>query len=117
MLAAALPAALLLAATAATSGTAVAPSPPPFSCPSGRYCGSCPAGYKNWDSIHLMLGNGSPGLKQFHANVDAAVATFRKYPGIHTDDAKDTHMSVQYLCCLNVTQMATTRKIVGSDLH
>ena len=99
-----LAAAALLALAAACSAAA---PPPPFSCPSGGYCGSCPAGYKNWDSIHLLLADSSPGLKEFHKSVDEAVAMFRKYPGIHTDDAKDTHMSVQYLCarCLTTTDV------------
>ena len=39
---------------------------------------------------------------------------FRHYPGIRSDDASDTHMSVQYLCCLNSTQMATVRKVVAA---
>jgi uncharacterized surface protein with fasciclin (FAS1) repeats len=92
-----------------------APGPgPPVACPSGGYCGGCPAGFSNWDSIHLLLGNGSPGLKQLHTSVDEAVAIFRRYPGIRSDDASDTHMSVQYLCCLNSTQMATVRKVVAT---
>ena len=129
--------ALLLLSAAAVHADPT-PAPPPFSCPSGGYCGSCPSGSGNWDSIHPMLLNSSPGLKQFHASVAAAVAMFRHFPGaqrgrpptrcwiwvsglrllraagIRTDDAKDTHMTVQYLCCLNATQMATVRRVVAA---
>ena len=91
-------------------------SPPPFSCPSGGYCGSCPAGSLNWDSIHFMLLNTSPGLKQFHAAINDAVSMFRSFPGINSDDHADTHLTVQYLCCLNATQMATVRKVVAAHI-
>ena len=101
--------------TPTASAARGAPAPaPPFSCPSGGYCGSCPTGYANWDSIHPMLFNTSPGLKQFHSSVVEAVAMFKQYPGIRTDDVADTHMSVQYLCCLNSTQMATVRHVVAA---
>ena len=100
-------------ATPSAARGALAPATP-FSCPSGGYCGSCPAGYANWDTIHPMLFNTSPGLKQFHSSVAEAVAMFKQYPGIRTDDVADTHMSVQYLCCLNSTQMATVRHVVAA---
>ena len=88
-------------------------APAPVACPSGGYCsGGCQAGYSNWDSIHLLLGNGSPGLKQLHSSVNEAVSVFRRFPGIRTDDASYTHMSVQYLCCLNATQIETVRRVV-----
>jgi hypothetical protein len=83
-----------------------------FSCPSGHYCGSCPDGSANFDTIHLMLGDRTPGLKQFHASVRAAVAMFQRFPGIRSNDVADTHMTVQYLCCLNSTQLGTVRRIL-----
>ena len=101
---------LTLVATAALSVAAT--STQPFSCPSGDYCGSCPSGRANYDTIHLMLGSESLGLKQFHASFQEAVAIFKEYPGIHTDDTSYAHMTVQYLCCLNSTQLATVRRIL-----
>lgn len=102
---------LLLAAAAALSVTASLS--PPFSCPSGDYCGSCPSGHANYDTIHLMLGSESPGLKQFHTSFREAVGIFKQYPGIRTDDVSDAHMTVQYLCCLSSTQLATVRRVLS----
>lgn len=83
-----------------------------FSCPSGNYCGSCSNGSANYDTIHLMLGSGSPGLRQFHASMREAVAMFQQFPGIRSTDVAYPHMTVQYLCCLNITQLATVRRVI-----
>ena len=84
-----------------------------FSCPSGNYCGSCNKTHANYDTIHLMIGNTTAGLQQFHRSVREAVDMFRSYPGVRTDDVADAHMTVQYLCCLDGEQLKTVRRVIA----
>jgi hypothetical protein len=100
---------VLLAASfsAATSSS-------PVTCPSGNYCGGCPTGQSNWDTIHLMLGDGSPGLQELHASMAEALEMLRAMgPGIRTDDVHDAHMTVQYLCCLTPSQAVTAAEVIA----
>ena len=87
----------------------------PIQCPSGNYCGGCAANASNWDTIHLMLGFDSVGLRQLHQSMAEAVSMFRAAgPGIRSDDVLYAHSTVQYLCCLTLEQLGIAAAVLAA---
>ena len=111
---------VLVAATTSAAALPPGATSAGFECTSAEYCpASCPApalsaAVPMVGSTRLLMGN-STGERQLHAAVTRMVgAVTQRFGNVTNDMSGGLHLSFQYLCCYNRTELARVEAAMAS---
>ena len=91
---------------------------PSFGCTRAEYCDACPNATREAvamaGSEASLMGN-STGERQLHASVvDMVAAVSRRWGPVANDVSEGLHLSFQYLCCYNNTELRRISKAMAT---